>query len=111
MPTYTFECENCGRFDIKLSVAERELKECPTCQGKVSRIFKPNRNFYSFRGNWFAKKRTTEKVHDLDDLDDPDFDWSKLNQEDLVESYKERRWGTRNPDPEMIIDDLSRGHN
>ncbi|NPV89315.1 MAG: zinc ribbon domain-containing protein [Firmicutes bacterium] len=109
MPTYTFECEKCGTFDVKLTVDDRNLETCPNCQGKVSRVFKPSRNFYSFRGNWFAEKRTNRKIMDMDDLEDPNFDWTKVNHDDLVESYKEKRWGTRNPDPEMVIDDLTKG--
>lgn len=108
MPTYTFKCEKCGQFDIRLSVDQRNLEKCPVCSSNVIRIFKPNLNFYSFQSNWFSERRTHGKVMDLDDFEDPNFKWSKLNQDDLMDSYKEKRWGTKDPDPETVIADL--GH-
>ncbi|MEA4925489.1 MAG: zinc ribbon domain-containing protein [Syntrophomonadaceae bacterium] len=107
MPTYTFECNKCGQFDIKLRVDQRNLGKCPVCNSKLKRIFNPNPNFYAFGSNWFTERRSQAKAMDIDDLEDPNFKRSKINMDDFMESYKEKRWGTKNPDPETIIGDLS----
>jgi len=105
MPTYTFECEKCGRYEISLRPSECQLTACPHCQSSIRRIFKPNPNFYKMNADWGKEKH--QKLMDMDDLDDPSFKWSKLNQQDMMDSYKERRWGTRNPDPEQVIAECS----
>lgn len=103
MPTYTFECENCGRFDIKLSIHSPHLDACPTCQGQVKRIFRPNRNFYLMREKLPPGRKTPlQRVPSLDELP---FDWQSGDTNKIMEQYKEWRWGTTNPDPEMILNE------
>ncbi|HLV10016.1 MAG TPA: FmdB family zinc ribbon protein [Halanaerobiales bacterium] len=38
MPTYLYECKNCGRFEVFQKITADPLKECPECQGEVKRI-------------------------------------------------------------------------
>jgi putative FmdB family regulatory protein len=39
MPTYEYECETCGlRFEVRQSIKEEPLSECPECKGKVHRV-------------------------------------------------------------------------
>ncbi|MDI3548251.1 MAG: hypothetical protein PWR10_1903 [Halanaerobiales bacterium] len=38
MPTYLYECENCGRFERFQKISDKPLEECPDCKGSVRRI-------------------------------------------------------------------------
>ncbi|MCX6569877.1 MAG: zinc ribbon domain-containing protein [Candidatus Aminicenantes bacterium] len=39
MPTYEYECRNCGlRFERRQSMTDRPLAECPECRGEVRRL-------------------------------------------------------------------------
>ena len=38
MPTYLYQCERCGRFEIFQKITEDPLEECPTCESPVKRI-------------------------------------------------------------------------
>lgn len=38
MPTYLYECKNCGRFEEFQNIKDEPLEECPECGGKVKRI-------------------------------------------------------------------------
>ena len=39
MPTYEYECHQCGRrFEAFQSILDDPLKECPECKGPVSRL-------------------------------------------------------------------------
>ncbi|MTI59724.1 MAG: FmdB family transcriptional regulator [Firmicutes bacterium] len=38
MPTYLYECENCGRFEEFQKITEEPLETCPKCDGAVKRI-------------------------------------------------------------------------
>ncbi|NTU42464.1 MAG: zinc ribbon domain-containing protein [Nitrospirales bacterium] len=53
MPVYEYLCEGCGkRFDVKQSMTEEPLKDCPECRGKVKRLISG--------GNGFAVKGQSE---------------------------------------------------
>lgn len=40
MPTYTYACRGCGRFDLLRAVSDREeLANCPECGGAGTRVF------------------------------------------------------------------------
>jgi len=41
MPTYLYECENEGRFEIFQPIKDDSLTICPDCEGKVKKIFTP----------------------------------------------------------------------
>ncbi|MCC3145900.1 FmdB family transcriptional regulator [Halanaerobium sp. Z-7514] len=38
MPTYLYECENCGRFEKFQNIKDEALKKCPECGSEVKRI-------------------------------------------------------------------------
>ena len=38
MPTYLYECENCGRFEEFQKITDDPLKQCPECEGDVKKI-------------------------------------------------------------------------
>jgi len=40
MPTYSYKCTVCDTaFDIQQSFTDASLTECPTCQGKLRKLF------------------------------------------------------------------------
>ena len=42
MPTYVYECEDCGvRFERLQSYTDAPLKDCPECSGHVHRVIQP----------------------------------------------------------------------
>ena len=39
MPTYEYECQNCGNcFELFQNMSEEPIKKCPKCQGNVKRL-------------------------------------------------------------------------
>lgn len=42
MPTYGYRCGTCGhQFEIVQRISEEPLKECPKCQGKLTKVLYP----------------------------------------------------------------------
>jgi putative FmdB family regulatory protein len=42
MPTYEYECEQCGvRFERLQRMVEEPLKDCPECGGHIHRVMHP----------------------------------------------------------------------
>ena len=41
MITKTYKCPNHGEFDVEMNINDEELKICPQCGNKVTRVFKP----------------------------------------------------------------------
>jgi putative FmdB family regulatory protein len=40
MPTYSYKCTVCDTaFDIQQSFSDASLTECPTCEGKLRKLF------------------------------------------------------------------------
>lgn len=69
MPTYEYECMECGhRFEKFQGIKDKHLKKCPKCGGKVKRligtgttvIFKGN-GFYHTDYKMRGKKESIEK--------------------------------------------------
>ncbi len=53
MPTYEYECKDCGhRFDQFQSITADALTECPECNGSVQRLISAGAGFL-FKGNGF----------------------------------------------------------
>lgn len=48
----TYKCPHCGEFDHECTLEDKELKECPKCHSKVTRVFKPFH--YDFKTDGFA---------------------------------------------------------
>ncbi|MFW5992470.1 MAG: FmdB family zinc ribbon protein [Halanaerobiaceae bacterium] len=38
MPTYLYECEECGRFEEFQKITDEPLTECPECSSNVKRV-------------------------------------------------------------------------
>ena len=46
MPTYEYECINCGhRFEIKQSMSDKPISECPQCGGTLKRLISGGMGF------------------------------------------------------------------
>lgn len=53
MPTYDYECEDCGHtFDVLQSITADPLEECPVCEGSLRRLLSRNVGFI-FKGPGF----------------------------------------------------------
>ncbi|MGI6558042.1 MAG: FmdB family zinc ribbon protein [Limnochordia bacterium] len=52
MPTYEYECSNCGHFELVQKITADPLDSCPTCGGKVRRLISRNINIL-FKGPGF----------------------------------------------------------
>jgi putative FmdB family regulatory protein len=54
MPTYSYRCTECGTaFDIKQAFTDDALTECPTCGGKLRKLF--NTVGVTFNGSGFYR--------------------------------------------------------
>ncbi len=42
MPIYGYRCSNCGhQFEIQQRMSDEPLKECPKCQGRLTKVIYP----------------------------------------------------------------------
>jgi putative FmdB family regulatory protein len=101
VPTYTFECSNCGRFDMALKMSSPTLSECPTCKGSVKKIFLPQRAI--FKGG--LPSNSYERNFSF--LDMNKLASGKVNHQEAMQEYKAKRWG-ENASDEQIIGDFQR---
>jgi putative FmdB family regulatory protein len=54
MPTYSYRCTDCGTaFDIQQAFTDDTLTECPTCSGKLRKLF--NTVGVTFNGSGFYR--------------------------------------------------------
>jgi len=54
MPTYSYRCTECGNsFDIQQAFTDDTLTECPSCQGKLRKLF--NSVGVTFNGSGFYR--------------------------------------------------------
>ncbi|MBW1972154.1 MAG: zinc ribbon domain-containing protein [Spirochaetes bacterium] len=52
MPTYEYECIDCGyHFEVKQSISDNPINECPQCGGKVKRVISGGTGFIMKGGN------------------------------------------------------------
>ena len=73
MPTYEYECQNCGNcFELFQKMSEEPIKKCPKCQGNVKRligtgsgIIYKGAGFYTteYRSESYKKGEKAEKEH------------------------------------------------
>lgn len=70
MPTYEYQCENCGKFEVFAGIKAEPLRLCPTCGKNVKRLIGCGGGFL-FKGGGFYitdyrspdyKKRLKEEV-------------------------------------------------
>ncbi|HWM34268.1 MAG TPA: FmdB family zinc ribbon protein [Pseudolysinimonas sp.] len=62
MPTYSYRCTECGTaFDIQQAFTDDSLTECPTCQGRLRKLY--NTVGVTFNGSGFYRtdSRAAEK--------------------------------------------------
>lgn len=52
MPTYEYECPQCGIFEQFQSITAEPLKRCPTCRKKVQRLISAGGGLL-FKGSGF----------------------------------------------------------
>ena len=53
MPTYEYQCENCGtKFELFQSITEEPIKSCPKCGGRAKRMISAGGGFL-FKGTGF----------------------------------------------------------
>ncbi|MBN1960099.1 MAG: FmdB family transcriptional regulator [Deltaproteobacteria bacterium] len=45
MPTYAYDCKQCGVIEIKQSINDTPLLICPNCKGEIKRIIAGHTNF------------------------------------------------------------------
>ncbi|MCU1479030.1 MAG: FmdB family transcriptional regulator, partial [Subtercola sp.] len=65
MPTYSYRCTECDNaFDIQQSFTDDTLSVCPSCGGKLRKVFSPIG--VSFNGSGFYRNdsRETKKTTD-----------------------------------------------
>ena len=53
MPTYEYECQQCGhRFEVFQAISAEPRKTCPKCRGRVKRLLGTGAGFL-FKGSGF----------------------------------------------------------
>lgn len=52
MPMYEYKCPNCGHFELKQSIKDQPLSNCPTCNAQVQRLISKNVGII-FKGSGF----------------------------------------------------------
>lgn len=55
MPTYTYSCPHCGRFEFRQSINDAALEQCPSCGVAVERIVTSTGGFIVKGGNSTAR--------------------------------------------------------
>ncbi|MGE5550878.1 MAG: FmdB family zinc ribbon protein [Bacteroidota bacterium] len=52
MPTYDYDCSQCGRFEYFQRISDQPLSACPTCGGSVRRLISASAGIL-FKGDGF----------------------------------------------------------
>ena len=60
MPTYDYECEKCGRFEMMQKITAPPLETCPTCGSPVERLISKNVAII-FKGSGFYSTDNKQK--------------------------------------------------
>lgn len=53
MPTYEYQCEKCGVFEVTQKITKKALRRCPTCKAKVKRLIS-NTSFQLKGSGWYV---------------------------------------------------------
>lgn len=56
MPTYEYQCQKCGPFEIWQSIKDNALTLCPTCGSKVERLISANVGFVLKGGGFYQNE-------------------------------------------------------
>jgi len=55
VPTYAYQCAECGEFETTQKITDPPLSACPTCGGKVERLIAGSGGFVLKGSNWPSK--------------------------------------------------------
>ena len=65
MPTYEYECQDCGiHFERRQRITEEPLKTCPECHGTVRRVLYPVGIVFKGSGWYITDHRRPQPVGD-----------------------------------------------
>ena len=53
MPTYEYDCDTCGTFEVAQRITDKPLRRCPTCKGKVRKLIS-NTSFQLKGSGWYV---------------------------------------------------------
>lgn len=53
MPIYEYDCKKCGEFEVTQRISEPELKKCPTCGRKVTKLISQSA-FHLKGAGWYV---------------------------------------------------------
>ncbi|MGB9868129.1 MAG: FmdB family zinc ribbon protein [Bacillota bacterium] len=61
VPTYEYQCVNCGRFEVTQNITDQPLEACPKCGGSVHRLISRNVNvIFKAAGFYVTDNRSKE---------------------------------------------------
>ena len=49
---YEFHCEKCGNFEVRRSILDSTLTECPTCKGEIYQVYRAPEILWRGRFRW-----------------------------------------------------------
>jgi len=52
MPIYEYHCSQCGDFEVMQRISDKELRTCPTCRRKVTKLIS-NTTFHLKGSGWY----------------------------------------------------------
>lgn len=52
MPIYEYHCTKCGDFEVMQRISDKELRTCPTCRRKVTKLIS-NTTFHLKGSGWY----------------------------------------------------------
>jgi putative FmdB family regulatory protein len=52
MPIYEYHCSKCGDFEVMQKISEKELRTCPTCRRKVTKLISST-SFHLKGSGWY----------------------------------------------------------
>ncbi len=65
MPTYSYRCTECSTaFDIQQAFTDDSLTECPTCQGRLRKVFSAVGVTFNGSGFYRTDSRSTTSSSD-----------------------------------------------
>jgi len=98
MPTYTYQCENCGiRFDQYQSFSEEPLTICPECgEPALRKVYTPVGIVFKGKGFYATDNRSPSGQSYSSDKDES----TKKDSETKTESKSEPKASTNKPKKE-----------
>jgi putative FmdB family regulatory protein len=64
MPTYVYQCDDCGHdFEAVQRFADEPLTVCPECQGRVRRVLQPSPVIFKGSGWYITDSRNKSRAN------------------------------------------------